>query len=206
MKLKLITEVFDQLSLDGVTVNGEIYSYIDPSLPNSPVYKVTIDHGTDSMIFANQIRKAVGSIICYSLYLTAHPSDNRERFIGSEFNLTNLNNSFFVYGKMLACFVDYCKKNGLPHFIEFYGMDDTMELAYDKLLKLVGRKYPELAFVPYSIDDDSGLYIRKAVLDSLPTDLREEILKAIDFASENRVAKLDKIRKYKNLGRGTSPF
>lgn len=202
MKLKLITEVFDQLSLDGVTVNGEIYSYKDPSLPNSPVYKVTIDYGTDSMIFANQIRKAVGSIICYSLYLTASTGGGWR----SEFNLTNLNNSFFVYGKMLACFIDYCQKNGLPHFIEFYGMDDTMELAYDKLLKLVGRKYPELAFVPYSIDDDSGLYIRKAVLDSLPADLQVEILKAIDFASENRVAKLNKIKKMKNLSRGTSPF
>lgn len=202
MKLKLITEVFDQLSLDGVTVNGETYSYKDPSLPNSPVYKVTIDYGTDSMIFANQLRKSLGSILCYSLYLTA----SNEGGWKSEFNLTKLNNSFFVYGKMLACFIDYCRKNGLPHFIEFYGMDDTMELAYDKLLKLVGRKYPELAFVPYSIDDDSGLYIRKAVLDSLPDDLRVEILKAIDFASENRVAKLNKIKKMKNLGRGTSPF
>ncbi len=204
MKLQMILEVFERLDLEGVQIRdlghgyraGKIYYFRDPNLPNSPTYNVTIEElefdDIMDLMFVNSFVKLLGEVKCYSLFLTTDVN---------QFQLTKLDNAFFVYGKMLACLVDYCQKFGTPHFIEFSGADKSMDLAYDRLLKSFGRKHKDFAYVPYEDNLKRGVYIKESLLDSLPDDLKNQIGKVVSFTQDERSSRLSGIRSNKNLAR-----
>lgn len=205
MKLSVINEVFERFDMEGIKTkglghgyrNGEVYYFKDPNIPNSPTYYVTVEElekeDVQDVMFVNKFFKLLGDVKCYSLFLTTDVKS---------FELTKLDNAFFVYSKMLACLMDYAGKNGLPHFIEFTGADKSMDLAYERLLKSIGRKFPDFAFVPYEDNLKHGVYIRQAVVDSLPDDFKSEISKVLSFTKGGRSERLGRIRSGKNLGRG----
>jgi hypothetical protein len=78
-----------------------------------------------------------------------------------------------------------------PLGLMFSGATRSMDLVYDKFIRMSQRLYPEDAYVPYS----GELYLRKDVVEKLPDS------DAVTRERENRDQKLQRIRQTKNAMR-----
>jgi hypothetical protein len=198
----LLIEVFDRANLDGVTitdgfssvsyqfedtVEGEKYSYEITVYGNNQIntrnYAATtnfLDKYGD--LYSQFKMKYPKSFDKADIYLTI--TKDRQR----SFNASNLGNQVFVYGKLIACIQDMISKHK-PLFLKFSGAQRSMDLVYDKFIKMSQKVYPQDAYVPY-LDD---YYIRKEVYDLIPDDAD------LQSAKKEREGYLKDVRHLKNL-------
>ncbi len=164
MKLRVISELFDRLSLDDVSfsMDGKNYSYEFSS--NGMDYEVVFDYENDmSSSFGDSYddeydesdyvlisdipyietlsKLKVGNV--YSIELRANQSPTA----------TGMNNPQIVYSKMLACILDFLTREAkssrsLP-ILRFSGLEGDMDVIYDRLLQRMNRQYPKFSYSPY---------------------------------------------------------
>jgi hypothetical protein len=195
-------EVFDRVNLDGVKITDDDSSinYEFEDVVEGKKYSYEI------IIYGNVIKRydSVGSNFIdkysdlYSQFKIKYPKSFDKADITLtivkdgeiSFNASNLGNQVFVYGKLIACIQDMISKHK-PLFLNFEGYNSSMDLVYDKFIKMSQRAYPQDAYVPYLSD----YYIRKEVYDLIPNDANSEL------AKKTRESYLKNIRDQKNSDR-----
>lgn len=204
MKLTQINEVFEKPSLDGVEIKGDHGSHIYNFHDKGKKYSVRIyGNSTEYMHIEDSHRKIfAGFKEKYGEKMGRNPVEmgaiylSVERFDGDQngsFSETGLGNQWFVYGKLIACVQHYVEKNK-PILLAFSGASTSMDLVYDKFIKMSQRLYPQDAYVPYT--DDT--YVRKEIAAVLPNS------DMVNNERMNREAKLKDAKDYKNRQRELS--
>ena len=153
MKIQLLLEVFDKPSMDGVQIVYETrtscdYKFIDPSIGDDTIYKVSIYSeigGVERSIadvpgigtkYPEAIELLKGYTGTASIFLSASVKGD-----DSSYSKTKLNNQWFVYSKLLACISHYVTTRK-PMMLKFSGASQDMDLVYDKFIKMSGRLDP----------------------------------------------------------------
>lgn len=81
---------------------------------------------------------------------------------GSGYDLTNLGNAKYVYGKVLACLYDYMRKHDLPAVIMFSAWDYKTIPIYKRLMNLIAKEKG----VKYS-HVSTNIYILESLIDKI---------------------------------------
>lgn len=162
MKLNIISEVFQKPSMDGVDVRvnkkgnllDKSYIFSDTVGSETVQYVVTItefartkilhwivEYAPDLELFKldGKLSKLGGPIADISL-----ESDN-------SFDLTGFGNQFYVYSKLVSCIHHHVVERN-PIALSFSGFTADMDLAYDRLIKMGNKTWPEHKFIPFGPD------------------------------------------------------
>ncbi len=183
MRLRLICEIFDELSMDGVEVVRESmfnsdFKFRDPRFEDIEyivnIYREPEEPEND---FEDYVVKTFGSEFSYyrnklvtdSLYLKTNQHG---------FSFTKAGNPVFVYTKLLACIKYFWSKAGRPMFLSFSGSHSAMDVVYSRLLNRAAKLDDTFRFVPYNDE----LFIRGDILDGAPA----------EFGAQSKVAKAEK--------------
>ena len=175
MRLHLICEIFDELSMDGVTIKnvtayGAEYRFKDPRLVGGgldfeyivQIYRDWIRPDGDFSDFVANEKGSnphyPNSIASDSIFL---------KTVEKGWELTEVSNPVFVYTKLLACIKHFWSLFGRPVFLEFSGSRAAMNVTYSRLLNRVAKMDDAFRFVPY----EDGTFVRGDVLDRIPTEL-----------------------------------
>lgn len=194
MKLKLISEVFRQPSLEGIKIKKERhYNNFDYNFQlNGIEYYVSINE-----LYQHNLLDYIASFIKDEQIARGVIADISLTFLDKEgqdsFDLTNAGNPFAVYNKLIACILHYTEEIG-PVGFDFYGFNRAQDLMYDKLFKYLSKLYPEYQYIRLS----NRYYIRKDVADmieTLKTDWSDEMSEFED--------QLNHIKKEKIAARST---
>lgn len=162
MKLNIISEVFQKPSMDGVDVRvnkkgnllDKSYTFSDTVGSETVQYVVTItefartkilhwivEYAPDLELFKldGKLSKLGGPVADISL-----ESDN-------SFDLTGFGNQFYVYSKLVSCIHHHVVERN-PIALSFSGFTADMDLAYDRLIKMGNKTWPEHKFIPFGTD------------------------------------------------------
>lgn len=223
MKLRLITEVFEQLDIRDVEVQRHpgavLYKFRDPKLKGSPVYVVTVElvdlppalnsiaaaieeYALNTLIEGKVVSAVIGLAVLKS---RKSPIADRE-YDYPDYDVTNSNNPWFVYNKMLACVRDFFSAYGAPHFLEFSAYDPNMSPVYAAMVRTMRKKFPDMSYVPVYSDAGSEFFIKESLIEAFPDKTRDLVLSMGAEVSELAAAKIAKIKRLKNLGRSSNPF
>ena len=223
MKLRLISEVFEQLDISDVEVKrspGAVsYKFRDSKLKDSPAYLVTVEliepppalnsivaaieeYALNTLIEGKVVSAVIGLAVLKS---RKSPISDRE-YDFPDYDVTNSNNPWFVYNKMLACIRDLFYAYGAPHFLEFSAYDPNMSPVYAAMVRTMRKKFPDMSYVPVYSDAGSEFFIKESLIEAFPDKTRDLVLSMGADVSELAAAKIAKIKRLKNLGRSSNPF
>lgn len=197
MKLFLINEVFDRPNLDGVKIKesssgSTIYTFKDEI--NSDTYEYTVD-----IIAKTRLKIPEEAMGVVEEFKSKHPNAKNTASIYMEvskngglntFNETGLGNQWLVYGKLIACVNHFVVRNK-PITLEFGGATDSMDLVYDRFIKMSQKHYPQDVYVPYLGD----IYVRKDILEKMPETYDMTV------ARDRRKKQLESMKQHKNYMR-----
>ncbi len=165
MKLRLITEVFNKPSLDGIETeqNGDTFTYSFSSeirgdevtynvfiIRNKSVYDLERDLGVEVS------SRTIPNIEKYG---------NQVEIIlegDDDYSKTGFGNQFEVYSKLIASIHHYVNEY-VPIALKFSGYEPDMDLVYNRMIKMANKTWPEHAYVPISEKN----YVRKEVHEAL---------------------------------------
>jgi hypothetical protein len=200
----LFFEVFDRANLDGVkitdgsssinyefedTVEGKKY-YYEVSVTRVMLYEsyVSIYNFSDEYSHLySQFKAKYPHSWDTGVIAFGYDAARIGPTVNLRYDASGLGNQVFVYGKVLACIQDAMSKHK-PLFINFSGAQRSMDLVYDKFIKMSQRAYPQDAYVQYY----DSYYIRKEVYDLIPDEAR------LESQRKKRELELQDIRKNKN--------
>ena len=197
MKLSIISEVANPelTNMDGVEVNSHgadiTYSFKDPNFPDLS-YNVVFEAIEPQSYCPHyrDIRRVVDEN-SYGIDLRVMHKDSPFW----TFEKTGKGNFGFVYGKLMACVIDFfLTKNIEAPFVMFSGYTKDMERIYKRIMNRLNDEYPAFAYYPYNDD----LYISAQAIEKLEDEnVKNEIFDMIKSNSKQKDAKLELYRKMK---------
>jgi len=216
MRLSVISEVANPklTSMDGVEVNtagnSVTYKFKDPNVPDlvytvdfaalpfSMVdYRLNMDPVYTHLKMANRDRSS------YTLALKSESIDTSAEY--RPFSKTGRGNFGFVYGKLMACAIDFFVTRGIKVlFMQFSGYTDDMELVYNRILRRLNSEYPESALRPYEDDrlpSHFNLYVSVSAIDRI----KDEDFRQQAFDKTSGVKLDDSLKKIRAAKRVKDP-
>jgi hypothetical protein len=203
MKLSVISEVANPKlsSMDGVEANASgsdfRYTFSDPKFPEYSYNVVFEAIGVHTYCpFYDEIVKAA------SKGSNSYKLDLQVIKDGSpfwSFDKTGAGNFGFVYGKLMACVIDFFLTRGVEApFVMFSGYTKDMELVYKRIMDRLNSEHPEYSFYPYTDD----LFVSAKVINKIDDEkTKAEVYNIIKTGTTERD---DQLKMYKKMKRERS--
>jgi hypothetical protein len=213
MKLSVISEVANpQLSnMDYVEVAAQPYSdevfYIfeDPNISDikyAVTFRYASDRVTDYLVQHDPVYRHIAwndddwGRRSYTLDLETEDS---------LYEKTGKGNFGFVYGKLMACVIDFfVKRKTKVLLLQFTGNTSDMELVYKRIMDRLNAEYPSMAMHPYEPDSVPGLvdqYISIAAINNIKDEnLKQQALNSIQGKKHS-----DRLKKIKERKKARDP-
>ena len=206
MKLSVISEVANpKLSnMDYVEVvekpySGEVsYVFEDPNFPDIK-YAVNFEYFSDQAVEYLLQRDPVYRDIAWNTYgRKSYTLDLQTD--ESHYEKTGKGNFGFVYGKLMACAIDFfVTRKTEVLLLQFSGRTSDMELVYKRIMDRLNAEYPSMAMHPYEPDSYPGLVNSYISIDAIKN-IKDDNLKQQAYNSIQGLrhsAQLKKIKKLK---------
>ena len=214
MKLSIISEVANPklTSMDGVTVSasgsGTVkYKFVDPNVPDKEYIVEFVVHSKglldynfrDDPVYMH-LKNSNPSSESYSLILMAEDTGDEERYSDS-FAKTGKGNFGFVYGKLMACVIDFfVTRKYKVLLLYFTGHTRDMELVYKRIMDRLNSEYPAFAMRPYEpetiAEAPHGYYVSLSAIENIEDDnIKQQAYNSIQGIKH--AAKIKKIRELK---------
>lgn len=218
MKLSVISEVANpKLSnMDGVNVSEKgtgniLYEFIDPDFPDT-LYSVSfmkshnfLDYRLGSDPAYIHLKMYNKDRVSYTLVLKSEDiSDTNED--SNPYSKTGKGNFGFVYGKLMACAVDFFVTRGTKVlFMQFSGYTKDMELVYKRIMDRLNAEYPSMAMRPYEPeqlpDHLNHIYVSLSAIDNI----RDVAYRKMALDNTQGLRQANKLKKIKELKRARNP-
>ena len=218
MKLSVISEVANpKLSnMDGVDVSVKDtdtvhYEFKDPNFPDTLYtvsfmkshnfldYRLGFDPAYIHLKMYNKDRNS------YTLVLKSEEiSDTGED--SRPYDKTGKGNFGFVYGKLMACAVDFFVTRGTKVlFMQFSGYTKDMELVYKRIMDRLNAEYPSMAMRPYEPeqlpDHLNHIYVSLSAIENI----RDVAYRKMALDNTQGLRQAAKLKKIKELKRAKNP-
>ena len=211
MKLSVISEVANpKLSnMDGVDVSAQPYSdevfyvFEDPNLRGikyAVTFRYASDRTTDYLLQHDPVYRHIAwntyGRKSYTLDLVTEDS---------LYEKTGKGNFGFVYGKLMACVIDFfVTRKTKVLLLQFSGYTKDMELVYKRIMDRLNAEYPSMAMHPYEPDSVPGLVDQYISIDAI-NNIEDENLKQQALNSIQGKKHSDRLKKIRERKKARDP-